>query len=153
MSSLELKIPPPIVALCFALFMWLASKLVPPVQSPFGLRRGVAIVLVAAGLAVSVAGVVSFRRARTTINPTRPTAASALVSTGAYRFTRNPMYVGLALCLLAWAAFLSNVVALLLVPLFVSYINRFQIIPEERALLELFGARYTAYKVMVRRWL
>ena len=153
MNSLELKIPPPVVALCFALFMWQASKLVPPVHLPFGLRVSVAIVLVAAGLAMSIAGVVSFRRARTTINPTKPTAASALVSTGVYRFTRNPMYVGLALCLMAWAAFLSNVLALILVPLFVSYINRFQINPEERALLQLFGGEYTAYKQRVRRWL
>lgn len=153
MSSLELKVPPPVLALCFALLMWLAAKLVYPVELPFGLRVGIAIVLVAAGLAVGIAGVVSFRRARTTINPTKPTATTSLVCGGIYRFTRNPMYLGLALYLLAWAAFLSNILALLFVPLFVGYINRFQINPEERALLALFGGEYTAYKHGVRRWL
>ena len=153
MSSLELKIPPPVVALCFALLMWLASKLVPPFDLPFGVRVGGAIVLVGAGLAVGIAGVVSFRRARTTINPTKPTATSALVSTGVYRFTRNPMYLGLALYLLGWAVFLSNALAVLFVPLFVSYINRFQINPEERALRALFSGEYTAYMQRVRRWL
>jgi len=126
---------------------------VPPVELPFVVRVSIAIVLVAAGLAVGIAGVVSFRRARTTINPTKPTTTSALVSGGIYRLTRNPMYLGLALYLLGWAALLSNILALLFVPLFVCYINRFQINPEERALLALFGGEYTAYKKAVRRWL
>jgi len=153
MTSLELKIPPPLVALLFALFMWLASWLVPPVEAPFGVRLGVAIVLVIAGVGLGLAGVVSFRRVRTTINPTTPAATSSLVSSGIYRFTRNPMYVGLALYLLAWAVLLSNVLSLLFVPVFVGYINRFQINPEERSLMALFGAEYTAYKAAVRRWL
>jgi protein-S-isoprenylcysteine O-methyltransferase Ste14 len=76
-----------------------------------------------------------------------------LVTTGVYRFTRNPMYLGLLLTLLAWAAFLFNPVALLFVPIFVLYINRFQIKPEEQVLSSLFGAEYMAYKGRVRRWL
>jgi len=153
MSSLELKVPPPIVALCFVLLMWLASKLMSPVEMSFGLRVGIASVLAAAGLAIGIAGVTSFRRARTTINPTKPTTTSSLVSGGVYRFTRNPMYLSLALHLLAWTAFLSSLLALLFVPLFMVYINRFQINPEERALLALFGGEYTAYQRTVRRWL
>ncbi|HEV8366930.1 MAG TPA: isoprenylcysteine carboxylmethyltransferase family protein, partial [Pyrinomonadaceae bacterium] len=75
------------------------------------------------------------------------------VSTGVYRFTRNPMYLGLLLTLLGWAAFLSNPASLLFVPIFVLYINRFQIKPEEQVLSSLFGAEYMAYKSRVRRWL
>ena len=153
MSSLELKIPPPVVALFFALCMWLASSLVAPLEWPFVLRAGAALTLLAVGLVVSTAGVVSFRRARTTINPTRPMATSALVSSGIYRITRNPMYLGLLLELLGWAAFLANPLALLLVPAFVLYINRFQIKPEERTLSALFGGEYGAYQERVRRWL
>ena len=153
MNSLELKIPPPVVALFFGLCMWLASSLVAALELPFVLRLGAALTLVAVGLVVSTAGVVAFRRARTTIDPTKPMATSALVSDGIYRMTRNPMYLGLLLALLGWAAFLANPLALLLVPAFVLYINRFQIEPEERALSALFGGEYGAYQERVRRWL
>ena len=87
------------------------------------------------------------------MNPIKPDTASSLVSSGVYRFTRNPMYLGLSVTLLGWAMFLSNPLALLAVPLFVLYINRFQINPEERVLSSLFGAGYAAYKEKVRRWL
>jgi protein-S-isoprenylcysteine O-methyltransferase Ste14 len=133
--------------------MWLVSSLVAPLEMPFGLRVGVALALALVGLGFSVAGVASFRRARTTINPTKPSTASSLVSGGVYRITRNPMYLGLLLVLLGWAVSLSNPLALLLVPVFVLYINRFQINPEERALSSLFGREYAAYKKRVCRWL
>jgi len=153
MSSLELKVPPPVVALLLGLLMWLASSLVAPLEVPFGPRVAVAIVLASVGLVIGLAGVVSFWRAKTTINPTTPTATSVLVTSGAFRFTRNPMYLSLLLYLLAWAVYLSNLLALLFVPMFVLYINRFQIRPEERALSSLFGQEYAAYKERVRRWL
>ncbi len=153
MSSLELKVPPPALALLLALFMWLVSSFVAPLEVPFRWRVGATLALALVGLGFSVAGVAAFRRARTTINPTKPATASALVSGGVYRVTRNPMYLGLFLLLLALAVFLSNPVALVLVPVFVLYINRFQITPEERALSSLFGGEYAAYKERVRRWL
>jgi len=152
-SSLELKVPPPALALLLALFMWLVSSFVAPLEVPFRWRVGATLALALVGLGFSVAGVAAFRRARTTINPTKPATASALVSGGVYRLTRNPMYLGLFLLLLALAVLLSNPVALLLVPVFVLYINRFQITPEERALSSLFGGEYAAYKERVRRWL
>jgi protein-S-isoprenylcysteine O-methyltransferase Ste14 len=153
MNSLELKVPPPVVALLLGLLMWLASSLVAPVEAPFGPRVAVAIALASVGLVVGLAGVVSFWRAKTTINPTTPTATSVLVTSGVFRFTRNPMYLSLLLYLLAWAVYLSNLLALLFVPMFVLYINQFQIRPEERALSSLFGQEYAAYKERVRRWL
>ncbi len=153
MSSLELKVPPPVVALLLGLLMWLASSLVAPVDVPFGPRAGLVIVLASVGLVVGVAGMVSFWRAKTTINPTTPTATSALVTSGVFRFTRNPMYLSLLLYLLAWAVYLSSLLALLFVPVFVLYINQFQIKPEERALSSLFGQDYAAYRERVRRWL
>ena len=153
MRSLELKIPPPVVALLFGLLMWLAAHTVPSFAWPATARIAAAVALAAVGAAFDVAGFVSFRRARTTINPLRPADASSLVVTGVYRYTRNPMYVGGALLLLAWAAFLANAAAFLLVPGFVLYLTRFQIIPEERVLAGIFGAEYREYCERVRRWL
>ena len=153
MNALELKVPPPVVGLCLALLMWLSSLLVPPLQVPFGVRLAAALSLAAIGQSISIAGMVAFRRARTTINPFKPNASSSLVRDGIYRFTRNPMYVGMLLTLLGWAVFLASLSAFVFVPLFVLYINRFQIQPEERALSSLFAAEYTAYKGQVRRWL
>ena len=95
----------------------------------------------------------SFRRARTTVNPLKPETSAALVSTGVYSFTRNPMYLGMALALFAWAVYLSSVWSLLGPVLFALYITRFQIVPEERVLDGLFGASFAAYKKRVRRWL
>lgn len=153
MNALELKIPPPLVALALAFLMWLTSSLAQPIEVPFAVRLGIAIALVIVGQSISISGMVAFRRAKTTINPIKASAASSLVSSGIYRFTRNPMYLGLLLTLLAWAAFLSNPVALLFLPVFVLYINRYQIAPEERVLSSLFGTEYVGYKERVRRWL
>lgn len=152
MNALELKVPPPLVALVTGLLMWLAAKLVPPLALPGVARIAVAVVFAGVGVGLAMSGVLTFRRAKTTVNPTTPAAASALVRTGVFRFTRNPMYLGLLLCLVAWAIFLSSVLALLIAPLFVVYMNRFQIAPEERALAALFGDSFAAYKRDVRRW-
>lgn len=152
MNALELKVPPPLVALVTGLLMWWAAKLVPPLALPGVARIVVAVVFAGVGVGLAMSGVLTFRRAKTTVNPTTPAAASALVRTGVFRFTRNPMYLGLLLCLVAWAIFLSSVLALLIAPLFVVYMNRFQIAPEERALAALFGDSFAAYKRDVRRW-
>ncbi len=152
MNSLELKIPPPVVALLTGLLMWSAARLVPPLALPGVTRIAAAVALAGCGVGLAISGVLTFRRAKTTVNPTTPAAASALVRTGAFRFTRNPMYLGLLLCLVAWAVYLSNVLALLITPLFVLYMNRFQIAPEERALAALFGDSFAEYKREVRRW-
>jgi protein-S-isoprenylcysteine O-methyltransferase Ste14 len=153
MNSLELKIPPPVVALFLALLMWLTSRVVPPLEVPFAFRVGVALVLACIGQSISVSGMVAFRRAKTTVNPIKASAASSLVTRGVYRFTRNPMYLGLMLTLLAWAVFLSSPLVVLWLAVYVVYMNRFQIVPEERVLTSLFGAEYVNYKSEVRRWL
>ena len=151
--TLELKIPPPVVALIVGIAMWGVSRITPSWQVAAGARTWVALAIAAIAVAFSVSAVISFRRARTTINPTTPQAASSLVSSGVFAFTRNPMYVGLLFALTAWAAFLVSGLALLGLPVFAAYIHRFQITPEERALSALFGPRYSDYKARVRRWL
>ena len=153
MSSLEVKVPPPAVAGVAAIAMWCISWVTTPVQMPATLRLAACLALALVGLAFSVAGIVAFRRARTTVNPTTPEAASALVSSGIYGVTRNPMYVGLSFVLVAWAVYLASAWALLGVLAFMLYIGRFQIVPEERALSKRFGAEYASYQAKVRRWL
>jgi protein-S-isoprenylcysteine O-methyltransferase Ste14 len=150
---LELKVPPPLVALAFGLLMWFASPLVAPVAVPFGYRVAVAVVVASVGVLVGVVAIIAFLRAKTTLNPAKPGATSALVTGGVFRYSRNPMYLSLLLYLLAWAVYLSNWLAMLFLPVFVIYISRFQIQPEERAMHSLFGPEYTLYEARVRRWL
>jgi protein-S-isoprenylcysteine O-methyltransferase Ste14 len=153
LQSLEHRIPPPVVLLIAAAAMWGAAQLA-PLPPLFESYRVVAAVVVAClGASVSVAGRLAFLRAKTTMNPLHPERAAALVDFGIYRFTRNPMYVGLLLILLGWGIFLANAWALAGLPVFALYITRFQIMPEERVLAEKFGAPYSAYCARVRRWL
>jgi protein-S-isoprenylcysteine O-methyltransferase Ste14 len=151
-QGLELKIPPVAVVLLIAGLMGAAARALPRFTFHFPGRAYVAGALAAAGLLVSFLGVVAFRRARTTVNPMSPESASSLVIAGIYRRTRNPMYLGFLGVLLGLAVFLSNAVAALLVPIYVLYMTRFQIRPEERALEARFGADFVAYKGQVRRW-
>lgn len=153
MSALELKVPPLAVGLLIGAAMWLASVIAPALAMPVPYKNAIAIAVALAGIGAVLLGAFSFRRASTTLNPLHPEAASSLVTTGIYRVTRNPMYLGFALVLLAWAVFLGNAPAFVLVPAFVIYMNRFQIEPEERALSIMFGAEFTAYQRGVRRWL
>ena len=153
MRVLELKVPPPIVALVTAVLMWLISRSVPLFAFVFPARNAFAIGLVAAGFIIGILGVVTFRRAKTTVNPIKPRSASSLVNWGVYRLTRNPMYLGGLLILTGWAIFLSSPAAFLFLPAYILYINLFQILPEERALTSLFGSEFLAYKSRVRRWL
>jgi len=153
MKSLEATIPPPALAAAIAGAMWATSRLAPLIQIPGALRLGTAAAVLLVGIGFSVGGVLAFRRARTTLNPTKPEQASSLVRSGIYRVTRNPMYVGLLCVLVAWAVFLSSAWALLGPVVYVLYINRFQIAPEERALARLFGSEFADYRAKVRRWL
>jgi len=132
---------------------WLASWAVPTLGFVLPHRSVIAITSFVAGVCVALLGVASFRRARTTVNPLKPEKASALVMSGIYRYTRNPMYLGLLLALIASAFFLSNALAFLFLPAFILYMNRFQIAPEERMLASMFGQEFTAYLSKVRRWL
>jgi len=153
MRFLELKVPPPVVALLTAALMWLCAWAVPAFGFLFPARDLYAIGLAVAGVVADVLAIVSFVRARTTVNPMKPASSSSLVVSGIYKLTRNPMYLGSLLFLAAWAIYLSNVLALLLLPAFVLYINHFQITPEERVLAALFGQEFAAYKARTRRWL
>jgi protein-S-isoprenylcysteine O-methyltransferase Ste14 len=150
---LETKIPPLAVLAFVAGLMWLGARAVPAANFSLPARHGIALGFAAVGWGAAVAGVVSFRRAKTTVNPLNPAAVTALVETGIYRLSRNPMYLGMLFGLVGWAALLANALAAALVPTFVLYLNRFQIAPEETALASRFGTEFDAYCARVRRWL
>lgn len=152
-SSLELKVPPPIVAFAFGALMWLVARQVEPTHVSFAGRSIVVIIFAAIGLGFGFPAMATFVRARTTMNPTKPATTTSLVTHGVYRVTRNPMYLSLLFYLVAWAVYLSNWLTLPLAVPFVLYITRFQIQPEERALSERYGQEYAAYAARVRRWL
>jgi protein-S-isoprenylcysteine O-methyltransferase Ste14 len=148
-----MQIPPLAVVAGTALAMWLAARALPAWRFDFPGREMATALLAVGGVSVCVAGVLEFRRARTTVNPMRTGAASALVTGGIYRFTRNPMYLGFALVLFGWALYLAHPVALLGVPACVLWIDLMQIPHEERALATLFGEKFARYCARVRRWL
>lgn len=153
LQALELRVPPVLVAVVVAGAMWLATSRLPGLGLPLPARGAFGPLLAGAGAVVAVAGVAAFRRRRTTVDPTRPEAATALVNEGIYRHTRNPMYLGIALALGGWAWWLANAAAVALVVAFVAWIDRLQIVPEERVLRRKFGAAYEGYAARVRRWL
>src|SRR5690606_30584051 len=134
-----LKLPPLLVVVLVGAAMAGLSAALPALDFALSARGPIALALMALGALAAAAGVLAFRRARTTVDPTRPDAASTLVSGGIYRHTRNPMYLGFLLALAGWAVWLANVAACLGLPIFVLWMNRLQIGPEERALAQRFG--------------
>jgi len=153
MRWLELRVPPLAVLVICGLLVFALRRLFPEEGVFIPFRRPIYWTLLGLGIVAGAAGVLQFRRAGTTKNPLTPEAASALVTGGIYRFTRNPMYLGMALILLAVAVFFSNPLGLAGVALFVVWITVFQIGPEERALEKKFGEAFLRYKERVRPWL
>jgi protein-S-isoprenylcysteine O-methyltransferase Ste14 len=153
MRALELKIPPVVVGLLLGAAMAAVPRFTPAFAFVLSAGRIIATGLAVTGVVVALLGVVSFRRAGTTVNPLQPAAASQLVVSGIYRWTRNPMYLGMLLVLLGWGVVLANAIAFLAATAFIPLMNRLQIGPEERILAATFGPAFTAYQSAVRRWL
>jgi len=153
MRNLELKIPPVAVTIIFAALMWLVSMVLQKMHFGGAFHSAAVIIFSFTGAAFAIAGVVSFRTAKTTVHPMKPDSATSLVTSGIYSITRNPMYVGLLFVLIAWGFYIESAYSLLLLIPFVAYMNKFQIRPEERALRIIFGDAYDSYVLRVRRWL
>jgi protein-S-isoprenylcysteine O-methyltransferase Ste14 len=152
LASLELKIPPPIVALLTAGLMWLVTNKLGLISFDINYKFAICGFLTGFGLLIDLDAIRQFHQAKTTVNPMKPNSASALVTTGVYQYTRNPMYVGNFLFLSAWLIWLSSPYNILCLALYVMHMNKFQIQPEEQALREIFGDEYTCFCNRVRRW-
>lgn len=150
--ALDLKVPPALVFLGFGGVMYLLAVFLPVGQFDFFGRELLWQVLAGLGILVGLISVGQFLRKRTTLDPFRPETAGSLVTGGVFRISRNPMYLALLLILLAWGLWLGNAFNAVTAGLFVAYMNRFQILPEERILEARFGGAYRQYCQAVRRW-
>jgi protein-S-isoprenylcysteine O-methyltransferase Ste14 len=152
MKFLENRIPPPLVlAISLGLMKLVAIADSSKWSSPN--LSWLAALLVLLGAACAVAGVLGFRKARTTVNPLDPSRASSLVTGGIYKFSRNPMYLGMLIVAIGFAVYLASPLSFILAIVFAMFINRFQIVPEEIAMKKIFGSEFTEFCSKTRRWL
>ena len=153
MRWLELKIPPLIVVIGFALMMLVACWLLPTANFLMPAQPYFSLFVAGIGILAVVSGFLAFRRSGTTVDPMSPDKASSVVRSGIYRLTRNPMYLGMLLILTAWSLYLANFVSVFLLAGFVVFMTQFQIKPEERILRDKFGDEYEEFRSRVRRWI
>ncbi len=150
-NSPGVEIPPPLIfAAGLGLGYWLTTR-VSTQWLPAGLSRTLGWILIACGLTLATSALTLFFRRRTTVRPDRP--ATALVTSGPYKFTRNPMYVSQVLVYAGLAILWQSAWALVLLPFVVIYIDRRVIRREESHLEQRFGKEYREYRTRIRRWL
>jgi len=150
---MKLLIPPPIIALACAGLIWASSHYFPEFGFEFEAQKKIAIFLAVLGIAIDIFSVRLFFKNNTTVNPHDPSKSEWLVTTGIYRFTRNPMYVGMAILLVAVGVWFGSWAFVPAAGLFILYLTRYQIIPEEQMLRKKFGEAYDRYCEKVRRWI
>lgn len=150
---MNLLIPPPLVVAILAVAMWGTNRVLEVGRITSTLQDPLAIALLIAATALMAAAVVPFVKKKTTINPLKPANASQLITGSVFRYSRNPIYLADLLLLAALAAWLGHVANIVWLVVFVLYMNRFQIRPEEAVLRTLFGTEYATYCARVRRWL
>ncbi|MDP4530423.1 isoprenylcysteine carboxylmethyltransferase family protein [Alkalimonas delamerensis] len=148
---MEKKIPPLLLFVVFAGLIWLTASW--PAPWPLWFSQLLAILLLLDGSIFCGWAFWQFRRANTTVDPRYPERSSQLVTHGLYQFSRNPMYLGFLLLLLALSFWSHSLSSFLWLPLFVFWLQYWQIMPEERALAERFGDSWQHYCQQTRRWL
>ncbi|NBC05127.1 MAG: DUF1295 domain-containing protein [Bacteroidetes bacterium] len=153
MKFLECKIPPALQFVIVAALMWWISDSIPDLNYSSITLKWLGISLFSVGVFIGLLGVYEFWKQRTTVDPHKPEKVSSFVDTGVYRFTRNPMYLGLLIGLIGILFYFANPINILPVIGFVLYMNRFQIIPEERVMVNKFREDFSEYKESVRRWI
>jgi len=156
MRKLETLIPPPAVLLFTLVLMFIISRFDRArilYANDFSSNTLLATVLVIAGISITVLAIKQFKINQTTVNPLRPDTATFLVTSGVFKLTRNPMYLGMVLLCLSSVVFYGSAWCLIAVVAFIAFIVRFQIVPEERAMASLFGKKFAEYKANTRRWI
>ncbi len=153
MQILELKVPPLLLCIVCILLMYAMHLLFPFFVAALPLVNLVLLSCFLMAGYFGLSGTYEFKKAKTTVHPIKMEGVSTIVDSGVYRFTRNPMYLGLLLLLFGYGYWQQNLLSLLLCAGFVAYMNRFQIKPEEDFLEQQFGKAYTEYKARVRRWI
>ena len=147
----SVKIHPPVLLALHIFIAWLLGMAialpfkVPPIFSNVGLG------LAGLGFLFGALALYEFRKARTTVDPHG--SVKTIVSKGIYRFTRNPIYLGMACMLLGFPLTFGNVWGIVLTPVFILLMNSLVIQHEEAYLEKKFGDVYAGYKSRVRRWI
>ena len=140
---METKIPPPLVTLVFGMSIYFSREMFPAIEIQYSLYLGIFLLL--SGFFILVSAVRLFRKDETTVNPLSPEQATKLVTDGIFKYSRNPMYLGMAIVLSSIAVFFNLLGGIILIALFCAYITKFQIIPEERAMSDLFSDDFDKY--------
>ena len=148
---METKIPPPLVTLIFGLSIYFSRELFPTIEIKYSFYVGIFLLLL--GFLILISAVRLFRIDQTTVNPLSPRQATKLVTEGIFKFSRNPMYLGMACVLASLAMFFNIIGGIVCIALFCVYITKFQIVPEEKAMLDLFSEDFNQYKQTTRRWI
>ena len=148
---MKTKIPPPIIALVMIAIIYLSSLIIEPIT--FGYQTLISILVIVIGLTCAIPSFRLFAKYKTTISPFTPSETTALVTDGMYRYSRNPMYLGLVLLTIAATIFFGTWLGVVIVVAFIFLLNFLQILPEEEALLDIFGEEYVEYQKKVRRWI
>jgi protein-S-isoprenylcysteine O-methyltransferase Ste14 len=151
--NLELKIIPPVQLIISGGLMLALSTYLPQYHFNLPASLPIIIILILAASLIGILALVDFRKHNTTFHPHTPEKTRTVVDSGVFAYTRNPMYISLTLTLLAFGVYVQNTSSFVIIPLFIWYITKFQIIPEERMLDKLFPNDYQAYCQKVRRWL
>ena len=151
MIDIKTKIPPPLVALTFGFLIKYTKNIFPVIEIKNEIVFGSFMII--SGLIIILSAIISFKKYKTTITPLNPSKATKLIVHGVYKFSRNPMYLGLLLVLFGVSTMLNPIGGLFFIPLFILYLNYFQIIPEENAMIQLFKGEFLKYKRNVRRWI
>jgi len=151
--NLELKVIPVIQVFIALVLMYILEKALPSLSYAFQYSLFVSWLIFALAMVIGLLAVYCFRQHKTTVDPSGPEKASQVVDSGIYAYSRNPMYLALVLVLISVAVYRQNVISFSVIPLFILYITKYQILPEERALTSLFGEEFKAYCLKVKRWL
>ncbi len=149
--NIKTKIPPPIVTLAFVFLINYTKNIFPKIEIGQKIIFGVVMIII--GTMIIASAISLFKKYQTTITPLNPSDATKLVTKGIYKFSRNPMYLGLLLVLSGFSIILNPIGGLLFIPLFILYLNLFQIIPEENIMVDLFKDEFLEYRDNVRRWI
>ena len=148
---MKTKIPPPILALVMIVLIYLSSFFIE--STTFNYQGSFSILALILGFECLLPSFKLFAKFKTTITPLKPSNSTALVTEGLYRYSRNPMYLGLLLITIASTIWFGTWLGIIINIVFIFLFNFLQIIPEEEALLEIFGEEYEEYKKNVRRWI
>ena len=151
---MHLRIPPPIVALIGILLIFLSKDYILILYLHPHLQNTLSLIFLIIGFVIIFSATKEFKKYDTTVNPMKPETSTSLVTSGIFKYTRNPMYLGLTSILLASCFYFSSLLGIIVyVPLFILYITVFQIIPEEETMKGLFNDEYFDYCSKVRRWI